>query len=105
FHPVLKLRRETTLDQMRFLIKEIREVLLRHPKIDPDPARVRFTTIGPSSLDIEIFAYIYTTDMSEFLLVSEELLLGIMAVVEQAGTGLALPSQVTLLRREQNEGE
>jgi MscS family membrane protein len=105
FHPVLNLRRETTLDQMRFLIKELREVLLRHPKIDPDPARVRFTGIGSSSLDIEIFAYITTTDMSEFLLVSEELLLGIMAVIEQAGTGLALPSQVTLLRRDPNEGE
>ena len=105
FHPTLNLRRETTLDQMRFLIKEIREVMLRHPKIDPDPARVRFVGIGPSSLDLEIFAYVTTSDFSEFLLVKEELLLNIMDAIEQAGTGLALPSQLTLLRRAPDERE
>jgi MscS family membrane protein len=101
FHPVIPLRRDTTPAQVRGLIRDIREkVLLPHPKMDPDPARVRFIGIGPSSLDLEIFAYVRTSDFGEFLVYQEELLLGILELIEASGTALAMPAQLTLLGRD-----
>jgi MscS family membrane protein len=46
-----------------------------------------------SSLDVEVFAYVRTSVWTEFLAVREELLLGMMDIIEQAGTALAYPSQ------------
>jgi MscS family membrane protein len=100
FHPILNLRRDTTPDQIRILITSLRELLLAHPLVDPNPARVRFIGIGQYSLDIEIFSYAKTSDFDEFLVVQEELLLGILDRIRQAGTALAVPSQLNVLARD-----
>ncbi|WP_322514262.1 mechanosensitive ion channel family protein [Rhodopseudomonas palustris] len=100
YHPILDLRYETTPDQMRSLIATMREMLLEHPKVDNDPARVRLLGFGPSSLRVEIFAYIHAVSMDEFLEVQEELTLGLMEIVEAAGTGFAFPSQTVYVARD-----
>ena len=89
----LGLRYETTPDQLRHVLVRLRELLYAHPRIDADPARVRFVAFGPYSLDLEIFAYVKTRDYSEFLAVREDLYLRIMDVVAASGTGFAFPSQ------------
>jgi len=86
-------RYETSPDQLRFLLVELKKMLLGHPKVDPDPARVRFRSFGAYSLDIEIFAYVRTTDYNEFLAVQEDIFLRIMDIVAGAGSGFAFPSQ------------
>jgi len=90
----LGLRYETTPDQLRHVLIRLRELLYAHPRIDPDPARVRFVGFGAYSLDLEIYAYVRTSDFSEFLAVREDLYLRIMDVVATSGTGFAFPSQV-----------
>jgi MscS family membrane protein len=89
----LHLRYETTSDQLRWLLVQLRELLHAHPRIDPDPARVRFVGFGTQSLDVEIFAYVVTEDYNDFLAVREDLWLRVMDLVAASGTGLALPSQ------------
>ena len=64
-----------------------------HPKVLDDPARIRFEGFGSFSLDLGVFAYIDVTDGEEFLEVAEDLNLRIMAIVQEAGTAFALPSQ------------
>jgi len=86
-------RYETSPDQLRYLLVEMKKMLLGHPKIDPDPARVRFSAFGAFSLDIEIFAYVRTTDINEFLAVKEDVFLRLMEIVDASGTGFAFPSQ------------
>lgn len=93
FHPTIGVRYETTADQMRFLLLELKKLLVGHPKVHPDPARVRFTGFGAFSLDLEIFAYIMTRDFNEYLAIQEDLFLRIIDVVERSGTGFAFPSQ------------
>jgi MscS family membrane protein len=93
FSLMIGVRYETTPDQLRYLLIELKRMLLAHPKIDPDPARVRLTGFGVNSLDLTIFAYVRTTDHTDFLAVREDVLLRIMEVVEAAGTGFAFPSQ------------
>jgi len=100
FHTKLGLRYETTSDQLRYVLVELKKLLVSHPKVHPDPARPRFVALGNYSLDIEIFAYILTSDYDEFLAVQEDLLLRIMDLIQASGTGFAFPSQTIYLGKD-----
>jgi len=100
FHVTLGLRYETSPDQLRFVLVELKRLLLSHPKVDPIPARARFIGLGAYSLDVEIFAFIMTTDPEEFLAIREDLLLRIMELIAAAGTGFAFPSQTTYVAQD-----
>ena len=102
---VLGLRYETTNEQLRFVLTRLKEMLLAHPKIDPDSARVRFVSFGAYSLDIEINAYALTPDWNEFLAIREDIYLRIMDVVEEAGSGFAFPSSTTYVGRDEGLDE
>jgi MscS family membrane protein len=90
-------RYETTPQQLRFLLARIREMLLSHPRIEEDAMRVRLIGFGPSSLDLEVYAYASTSLWPEFLGIREEVLLQIMEIVEESGTSIAFPSQTLYL--------
>jgi MscS family membrane protein len=92
-HATLGLRYETTPDQLRSVLDRVHKLLRAHPRVDPEPARIRFVGFGAYSLDCEIFAYILTADYGEFLAIREEILLQIMDVVAASGTSFAFPSQ------------
>jgi MscS family membrane protein len=96
----LGLRYETSADQLRHVTAELRRMLLAHPRVLPDPFRVRFVNFGAYSLDLEIFLYVDTPDYNEFLAVKEDLFLRIIGVVERSGTGFAFPSSTTYLSRD-----
>ena len=52
------------------------------------------------SLDLELFAFVPTTDFNEFLAVQEDVLLRLMDIVEASGSGFAFPSQTLYLGRD-----
>ncbi|WP_209309899.1 mechanosensitive ion channel family protein [Salinimicrobium oceani] len=93
FNPVITLRYETTPDQIRFLLVELRAVLYAHPMVTSDTARVRFIELGSDSLNLEVFTYVKVATFDEYLEVKEDLLLRIMEIVGESGTGFAFPSQ------------
>lgn len=93
FHPVIGLTYDTTSEQLRSVLADTREFLGQHRSVDPHSVRVRFIRLGAFSLDLDFFAYAWASDWSGFLEIQEELLFGIMQIVEKAGTGIALPSQ------------
>ena len=97
---VIGVRYETRPEQLRYLLAKLREMLLGPPRLQPDSARARFIGFGASSLDIEVFAYVLTRDGVEFLEIREDLLLRIMDIVEQCGTGFAFPSQTLYFARD-----
>ena len=97
YHPRIRLRYDTTPDQIRYILVEVRKLLYSHPKVSSDPARIRFEEFGVYSLDLGIFAYITVTDFDEFLEIAEDLNLRIMDVVAKGGAKLTLPSQTTYL--------
>ena len=97
---VLNLRYETSREQLQYLLASLRTMLRDHPRIDPDPARVRFVGFGASSLDVEVFAYVTTRDWNEFLAIREDVFLRIMAIVENSGTTFAFPSQTLYVGRD-----
>jgi MscS family membrane protein len=93
FNTTLRLRYETSPDQLRWVLVNIRSLLDAHPLVDPDSSRARFSGFGASSLDVELFVYVRTRDNAEFLGVREDLCLRMMDIVAAAGTAFALPAQ------------
>jgi len=93
FNPTLQLRYETTPDQIRYLLVELRKVLYAHPLVNPNPARIRFAGYSTHSLNLEVWSYIDTPNFDEFLEVKEDLLLRFMDVIAASGTTFAFPSQ------------
>lgn len=99
FNPTIGLRYETTPDQIRYVLVEIRKLLYAHPLVDPEPARIRFKTFSAYSLDLEIFAYVTVATYDEYLEVAEDLNLRIMDVVARSGSSFAFPSQTTYVEQ------
>lgn len=100
FQHTLNLRYETTTDQLRYVLAQIRELLYRHPRVDTATARIRFVGFGPSSLDLQIFAYVLESDINRFLAIQEDLLLRIMDIVASGGSGFAFPSQTLYVTKD-----
>ena len=102
FHHVLGLRYETSPEQFSWLAEALKERLGAHPMVEStdDHPRIRVLGFGASSIEVDIRAYVLTTDYGEFLAVQEELVLDIIRIVRKAGTGFAFPSQTAYLARD-----
>lgn len=97
FRHNIQLRYETSADQLRFVITEMRKALYENPKIETASVRVRLTGFKDSGLELESFAYIIETDYSAFLAIQEDILLHFMGLIEESGTSFAFPSHTIYL--------
>jgi MscS family membrane protein len=100
FTTKLGLRSETKADHVRYVLAEIRRLLYSHPKVESKSVRVRLIDIVASAPTLEVFAYILTRDFGEYAAVKEDLLLRILDMIEDSGSGLALPAQTLYLGRD-----
>jgi MscS family membrane protein len=101
FRTNIGLRHETSPDQLRSLLKEIPDLLRRHPKVHPEITRVRFVGFGESSLDVQIHCLILTGSLKEFLAIREDLLLQIMDLAARSGVGFATPARILYMAQDQ----
>ena len=100
FNPTFGVRYETTPDQLRYLLAEVRRMLYEHSKVESESARIRLAGFENNSLSLEIFSYVLTRDFTEFTTIREDLLLRIMEIVEKSGTSLASPSRAVYVHRD-----
>ncbi|WP_244248523.1 mechanosensitive ion channel family protein [Flavobacterium foetidum] len=100
FNPILNFRMETTPDQIRYLLVELRSLLFAHPEVIDSPPVVRFTGITADALKIEVTAYIQAINFETSQEVQEDLLLRMMDIIENSGTSLAYPSQRLFVSRD-----
>ena len=96
----LNLRYETTMDQLRYVLAELRKLLFGHPMVTESPARVRFVDLGAYSIDVEIFAYLRCQDQNTYLAVREDILFRVADIVKESGTDFAFPTQTLHLGRD-----
>lgn len=94
---ILRLRSETTPEQLRVVIVNVRRVLLRHPMIEAEPVRVRLMGVGEYSININVMAYICCRDQEEFMAVQEDLLFAIIDQVGIVGAKIAHSTQYQLV--------
>ena len=97
FTTKLGLSSDSKPDHVRYVLAEIRRLLANHAKVEGKTIRVRLTDVAGTSLTIEVFAYVLTRDYNEYAAVREDLLLRMMDIVEESGSGLATPSQTLYL--------
>ena len=93
YRPILRLRYDTTPEQIQTVLEGIRELLKSHERVLPDSQRARFSKIADDALLIETNAYLDTTDWAEYLELAEELNMLILKVIDEAGTSLSLPAR------------
>jgi len=86
-------------------LEGVRDLLSSHERIVQDNHRVRFNEFAEHSLSIEVYAYLTTTDWSEFLELAEELNLQILEIVCQAGTSLFMPASSLIIEQSDAAGE
>ena len=97
---LVQLRYETTPEQLRFVLANLRSMILAHPRLIEKRARVRLIKYGNYSFDVEIYVYVDTGNREEFRGIQEDVLLRVIDIVKAAGTGFAFPSQTTYLSRD-----
>jgi MscS family membrane protein len=71
----------------------IRELLANHEHVMQEAPRVRFIRFGEDALILEVFASLKTTAYATYLEYTEDVNMQILAIVEAAGTQLALPGR------------
>ena len=100
FNPQLRLRFETTAQQLQQIATEIETMLLEHQKVLDGTERVRLSGFGEYALELDARAYVDATDAVEFQAVQQELNFRILDIVKRAGSNFALPSRTNYLTRD-----
>jgi MscS family membrane protein len=94
----LRLRYDTSPEQLSYILAKTREMLFAHPKIVAP--RVRLIGFGEDALTVEVLCYSDTGVWVEWHAIREDVLLRIMEIVEAAGTRLAIPSKTVYFARD-----
>lgn len=87
----------TSRAQVEAVLAGFEAVLRSHPRIWPEAVVVRFKEFAASSLDIEVMAWFEVPTWADFQDCRQEVLLGFMKVVEEAGTSFAFPTRTVHL--------
>jgi MscS family membrane protein len=96
------LRIETTVDQLRFVLKRVQQMLNENPMIESDGSRIRVADFAGAAFELELWAYVKTGDWAEFTGIRQDVILKIAEIVESAGTRLAAPTRLTYVSGDAN---
>jgi len=94
---------DTTLDQLRLALDEIKRYLLARSDV-ADGFSVRFIGYGSSALRIEVFCYVTTSDWGVFTGAREQILMDLGDILSRLGIAFAFPTQ-TLYMAKVREGQ
>jgi MscS family membrane protein len=95
---VLRLRYDTDAQTIRRVRDEIRNMLVEHPLVWPERIIVAFNGFGDSSLDLDVIAWLSTTDYNIFREAREEIYLKVMDIISSAGATLVNNVQTLVLQ-------
>lgn len=91
YWPTLRLRYDSSPEQLERIRDGILDMLKSHPKVHDDPVRVRFTDFDRDAVLLKVHSFVATTEFTDFLEISEQLNLGVMKIVAGEGARFALP--------------
>ncbi|GAB3110745.1 mechanosensitive ion channel family protein [Aestuariicella hydrocarbonica] len=83
---------------MQEIIEKVTEYLKQHPEIDTDQTLiVNFNKFAASSLDFFIYTFTKTTNWVHFHAIKQDVLLGVLNIVESCGAECAFPTSTVHL--------
>jgi MscS family membrane protein len=89
FNPTFAIKRATPKEQIRRLLKNLGDMLRQRQEVEVGQTPARISGYSAASFTVEVFAYVKTSDMSEFYQHQDELYLAIDEVVTSLGIELA----------------
>lgn len=89
FNPTLAIKRSTPDDQIQHAMDALHQALAAHKMVEDGATSVRLVSITSAALNMEIFCYIKTSDLSEFYSIQSELLLAVNQVLKDTNVELA----------------
>jgi MscS family membrane protein len=91
---------DTTRAQIVAVLRDIEQMLRAHPRVASDEPTVTFKQFGASSLDIDVAAWFNVAPGREHDLCRQEILLGIIDVIEREGAKFAFPTRTVHMIRD-----
>jgi MscS family membrane protein len=84
----LTLPQGTSAERVRAVLSQLREMAVAQPKVHGPSTRARFVRMESKGLEIELLAYVQTTQWDEFVDIREQILLHALEVVGATGGAL-----------------
>lgn len=100
FWPTLRLRYDTTPEQLRIVMDNILHMLEQHQRVHDDPVRVRLTDLDEDAILVKVHSFMKTTNFPESLEIGEDLNFRILEIVHAAGVRFALPGKAIYMEGE-----
>jgi MscS family membrane protein len=83
------------------IVNNVKTMLYQYPYVDKQQkVEVFFSKFGESSLDIQISAYISTSESIDFNVAKQDVLLKVAIIIEQNGAEIATPTNIVEIPRE-----
>jgi MscS family membrane protein len=90
------LRIETKIEQLRFVLDRVQSMLDQQPAIDTG-SRIRVANFNGAAFELELWAYVKTSDWAAFTAIRQDVILKITEIVESSGARFAAPTQLAYL--------
>jgi MscS family membrane protein len=100
FRQMVRLRYDLSPNHLRYVLAQLREVLVQQANVEESTARVRAMRFGDYAIEVEVYAYILERDYAAFLAVQEDLMLQMLETLERTGGAVALPTQTTTVAQD-----
>jgi MscS family membrane protein len=88
---ILTLNHESTEEQVRSILSDIRELLSNHSLIEKETIVVRFKSFSTIGLEIMVVYIVLSPEMNIFLEIQEELNFSIMNIIKKNNSSFAIP--------------
>jgi len=95
----LNLSYNTTAEQVRQVLNNLRQLIEKQDYIDNENSRVRFIEFGDYAQELELYVYIKTTEFSKYLEYREDINLRISDIVESANSKLVIQTKAIELNQ------
>ncbi|MAW21585.1 MAG: mechanosensitive ion channel protein MscS [Flavobacteriales bacterium] len=89
---------DASIEQIKKVVKDIQEMIDKHPKTNQD-GRVRFKEFGGSSLDIMVMYFVDSPNWDDFIDTKQDINYQIMDIVQKNKCDFAFPSSTVYLQK------
>ncbi|WP_310619730.1 mechanosensitive ion channel family protein [Flexibacterium corallicola] len=97
---IIGLRYETSPDQIRKILLDMRNYIIAHPKTLTQTVRVRLVEFADCALNIEVKVEIKEPSYDKYLGIQEDILLSLYEIIEDNGSDFAFPSTTTYFAKD-----
>jgi MscS family membrane protein len=90
-------RIETSMDQLRSMLDAVQQILDQNVLVEKSTSRIRIVRFSGAAIELELFAYLMTSDWVEFTTSRQNIFLAMFETLERFGIKFAGPTQINYL--------